>query len=722
MNVLITGGYGFIGSHIAERFYKEKHSIFIIDNLSTGDKENINFRHKSLITDIKDDKCETFFKTHSIDIVIHCAAQNDRDWSIEEPVEDSSTNLLGLVNILNLAKKYKVKKFVYCSSAVIYGQNQLNLSKKEEEKANPDSPYALSKWTGEQYCQKWDELYGVSSLIFRLSNVYGPRQHSSSESSIIHYFTSHFLEKKLITIYGKGEETYDFIYVDDVAEAVYRGIISQLSGIYNLSSGVEISIKELVEEIERYRPIEYVEYLESKPVEQMNSSLDNTKIKRELDWVPRYSIYEGLGKVFKYYKQTDLNPKEKIEKKSKPKDIRFLPLIENFVLFAIFLGISNLVTPIVDSAEIWLIYIILSAILFEKNQMIVSTFLAIIVEAYLIASQGRVWTSLFVDNTLLATFTIYLVVGLIISYKIERGKIELQFAKEELSSAQSKYDFLTSIYQETLQVKEEMKEQILRTEDGIGTIYESVKKLDTLEPEALFTGAIHVLEQTLKGNRFAIYLVNNSGFMRLAVKSTDSSFQPNVSIKREPDTLTEKAILNQKIYYNTGLESGEPLFVSPIVQNHQTIAVIICYDIHFNRLTLSYRNLIDVVSRLITSSLSHAYEYVYEINKERFIEGTSALTSNYFQRILDTKRKAFQDLQGPTVKLEILTIDHSADNLNSISSLLRINDHLGYDEDGRLFVLLSNATIEDAEFVIKRFESKSFRIILDQKEEVLHVR
>lgn len=721
MNVLITGGYGFIGSFVAERFYKENHSIFIIDNLSTGSKENINFRHKSLIADIEDDRCEAFFRSHSIDVVIHCAAQTHVNRSIEEPVEDASTNILGLLNMLNLSKIYKVKKFVFCSSAAIYGENQ-SLPLKEEEQGNPISPYGLNKMTGEMYCNKWDELYGVPSLIYRFSNVYGPRQHLSDESSVVATFTKLLLEKKSITIHGDGEQTRDFIYVGDVAEAIYRGVISDLSGVYNLSTGVEVSINNLVEEMGKLHHITDIQHLESRKGDIRRSLLDNTKVKKDLDWVPKYMLNEGLAKVFEFYqgKSYVMPKKVKTEKKSKP--IPFLSFFENLTLFAIFFGVSFLLTPIIDTVDFWLIYILLAAILFEKTQMVLAAFFAVGVQVYIMASQGRIWTSLFVDNTLLATFTIYLLIGLIISYKLERDKIELQFTKDELTSLQSKYNFLTSIYKDTLQVKEEMKDQILRTEDSVGNIYRLIKELDNLEPEALFSGAISVLEQTLKSNQFAIYLVHSNEYMRLAVKSAaDHSFEPSSSLKIEPNSLIDKAVTNQKIYYNTALNASEPLFVSPIVQNSQTVAVIICYDIQFNRLTLSYRNLVDVVSRLITSSLARAYEYVNEINKERYISGTNVLKPYYFQRVLENKRKAFEELGVPFVKLKVYTLDYSAENLQSLGLLIRMNDYLGFDEHDNLYILLSNTYKSEAEIVINRFQRQGILVLLEE-EETLHVK
>ncbi|WP_226528009.1 NAD-dependent epimerase/dehydratase family protein [Metabacillus niabensis] len=723
MNILITGGYGFIGSFVAERFYKENHSIFIIDNLSVGRKEHISFRHKALIADIKDTQCEAFFKSHSIDVVIHCAAQTHVSRSIIDPVEDSSTNILGLINMLNLSHKYNVKKFVFCSSAAIYGNNQ-QLPLTEVEAGNPISPYGLNKWTGELYCQKWEEMYRISTLIYRFSNVYGPRQHVSEESSVITSFTNLILEKRPVTIYGDGEQTRDFIYVGDVAEAIYRGVISQLSGVYNLSTGTDVAINQLVDEMSMIHPVSDIKQVDSRQGDIKRSVLDNTKLKRDLDWVPKYSLDEGLKKVFDYYKDKEEGPIPTVvkpKKEKKAKRIPFLSFLENISLFVIFFGMSFLLTPIVDVVDIWLIYILLAAILFEKTQVVVSAFLAIGVQAYLMASQGRIWTSLFVDNTLLATFTIYLLVGLIVSYKVERGRIELQFTKDELTSSQSKYSFLTSIYEDTLQVKDEMKEQILRMEDGIGTIYDSVKELDNLEPEALLNGAIHVLERTLKARHFAIYLVHSSGYMRLAVKSSDSLYQPTASIKQEQGTIIDKAISNKKIYYNTNLTENEPIFAAPIIQHQEAIAVILCHDVPFNRLTLSYKNMVDVVTRLISTSLARAYEYINEINTERFIEGTNVLRPHYFQRILENKHKIFQELNIPTVKLEVLTLDHSIENLQFIGSLLRINDHLGFDEKGQLFILLSNATIEEAKFAMERLQKNGIMVALDEKEEALHV-
>ncbi|MFC6039624.1 NAD-dependent epimerase/dehydratase family protein [Paenisporosarcina macmurdoensis] len=714
MNILVTGGYGFIGSFIAERFYKENHSIFILDNLSSGKKGHVDFKHKSIIANIEDEQCEQFFKSHSFDVVIHCAAQTHVQQSIDQPLVDSSTNILGLINMLNLSKKYGVKKFVFSSSAAIYGNN-LNLPLKEVEEAKPISPYGMNKMIGETYCEKWGEMYGLSSLIFRFSNVYGPRQDRSEESGVIAIFTNHMIVNQPLIIYGDGEQTRDFIYVGDVAEAIYRGVISNLSGTYNLSSNTETSINSLIDILSEFHSTPEIKRMASRSSDILQSRLDNTAIKSDLDWVPKYTLHEGINKTLSYYENHLFEPIEEGTVKPDTGKSPLLAFFENMVLFLIFLAATSFLSPVVETVDIWLIYILLAALLFGKMQTIIASILAIGVNVFVLASQGREWTSLLVDNSVLATFTIYLLVGLVVSYVVDRRKIESQFTQDELESSQSKYQFLSTIYEDTRVIKEQLHEQILRSEDGIGKVYQATKELESLEPEALFKGAIRVLEQTLNARQVVIYLVNPNGYLRLAAKSGDEGFYPGSSIRIPSDSLIEQAITSKQIKYNVGLHLNEPLFVSPIVQNGNTVAVIVCYQVEFDRITLSYRNLVDVVSRLISASLGQAYDYVNEISHERYVEGTTALKPVYFQRILDNKRKSFSELHIPFVKLEVLSNAYTPDMLRQIGALLRTNDYLGFDDKDQLYILLSNAKRNDAHFVMERLQSKGLMTKPDEE-------
>lgn len=716
MKILVTGGYGFIGSHVAERFFKEGHSVYVIDNLSTGRKENIDFTHRSFICDIEDSECERFFKTHSFDMVIHCAAQTDVQQSMKDPVADSQSNILGLVNMLNLSVQYGVKQFVFCSSAAVYGNSE-NLPITEEEDLNPLSPYGINKMMGEIYVKKWEKLYGLSALIYRFSNVYGPRQHLSLESGVIATFVSKLLADEKFTIHGSGSQTRDFIYVSDVADAIYRGTVSGLNGIYNLSSNTETSVKELAEMIQSSNPDVVIQQSEGRNGDIFKSRLDNAKVKNDSDWVPKYTLVEGLESVFNYYR-AELGkreiPKTKPMKSNNPHP--FLPYLENAVLFILFLFFAQFLTPIVDSVDFWLVYVLLAALLFGKTQSIIASVLAIGIYLNEMAALGREWQSLFVDNTLLAAFTIYLLVGLIVTYVVDRKKIELQFAKDELEILNTKYSFLTKVYEDTLLVKNQLQEQILKTEDGVGTVYYATRQLDSLEPEALMNGSIQVLEQTLKAKRFAIYLLDAHGFMRLAAKSGEPDFHLASSVKVVEHSLFRKCINTDSIVFNTSFTLDQPAFAAPIHNEGKITAVIASYDVGFEQLTLAYRNLIDVVARLIGSALGRANEYMEEIKANRFYPGTHALTPVYFHRMLEQKQKAYDELKTPYVRLNVLEMDVRDEHLHQIADSLRSTDYFGFDDRGALSILLSNATVEEAQLVIERLHAKSIKVSLERKE------
>lgn len=716
MNVLVTGGYGFIGSFIAERFYKENHRVFIIDNLFSGKKENVDFKHRSFIGDVADEKCESFFKAHSFDVVIHCAAQTNVQRSIEKPLEDSSTNILGLINMLNLSRKYGVKKFVFCSSAAVYGED-MSLPLKEEGNLEPVSPYGINKMNGELYCRKWEDLYGLSSIVFRFANVYGPRQHVSTESGVVSIYTTKLLRQEAISVFGTGDQTRDFIYAGDVAEAVYRGVISGLSGIYNVSSNTQTSIKELITELTNSKPHHAIEFLESKKGDIAFSQLDNTKLKKDLDWVPKYSLEEGLKATLAYYE--NLPAAEQVEER-KPRSSLWssgwMNLAENIVLFLMFYACSVFVVPAVDLIDLWMIYVLLVALLFGKTQAIFSSFLAIAVHVNEAFVSGRELGSLFMDNDLLATFTIYLLIGLIVSYVVDRRKIELLFTKDELASSQAQYAFLSNVYEETLEIKNELQQQILRSDNGIGQIYQATRSLDSLEPEALFSGSIHVLEQTLKARHFALYSIAPNGFARLVAKSGDSMFMPEASLKIEEDSLINKAVNEKQLGFNHSLSSTEPFFVAPIIQQNNVVAMILCYDVPFNQLTLSFRNLVDVVTRLISAALERSSSYIQEINHERYVEETTALKPAYFARILEQKQQAADSLHIPFTLLRVHGEEYDKENLQTIGATLRTTDYFGFTEEGKLCIILSNTETSDAALVVERLAKKSIEAAVTEEE------
>ncbi len=304
MKVLITGGYGFIGSHVAERFFNEGHEVFIIDNLSSGKKENITFKHEHYRVSVIDSCCEQVFQAYNFDIVVHLAAQVSVAKSIINPRLDTEINTVGLVNMLSLSHKYNVKKFIFASSAAVYGMNE-KIPLTEDFPCSPISPYGISKWIGESYCQKWKELYGLDSVVFRFSNVYGPRQSNEGEGGVVSIFLDSLLKGKPLEVFGDGEQTRDFIYVTDVADAIYKASYSNLNGVYNLSTQSECNLKNLIKVMANIHGDLQVTYSPAKQGDIYKSKLSNEKLRNSLNWSPIYGMEKGIEQTYNWLVETE---------------------------------------------------------------------------------------------------------------------------------------------------------------------------------------------------------------------------------------------------------------------------------------------------------------------------------------------------------------------------------------------------------------------------------
>lgn len=300
MKVLISGGAGFIGSHVTEELLKYYYDVVIIDNLTTGLSgnmpKNIRFYH----FDLNDPEMEYVFEKEQPDIVIHLAAQASVTTSMRDPYLDFFTNTAGTLRLLLVAKKYKVKKFLFASTAAVYGEPSY-LPVDENHITNPGSYYAQSKFSAENYIALYDTLNGLDSCILRFANVYGPRQNPNGEAGVISIFINRLLTEKQISIYD-GSQTRDFIYVKDVATACRLAIESDKKGVFNISSGTETTINDIYHHISSVMDVKtFPIYEPLRQGEIVRSVLANEKAKHELHWKPQYSLIEGLTKTVASY-------------------------------------------------------------------------------------------------------------------------------------------------------------------------------------------------------------------------------------------------------------------------------------------------------------------------------------------------------------------------------------------------------------------------------------
>ena len=306
MKVLVTGGVGFIGSHVVEELVNHQYEVVLVDNIVTGSLDNLLTDVKIYELDINDQKIEYVFDRERPDYVIHLAAQVSVTASMNDPLLDLQTNTVGTVKLISLAKKYNVKNFIFASSAAVYGEPAY-LPIDENHSLHALSCYSLSKYSAEKYIGLYDALYGGDSCVLRFSNVYGPRQNVDGEAGVISIFINRLVLGEEVEVFG-GCQTRDFVYVKDVARACRLAIEKEQKGVFNISSGIETSVEDLLTHIfETTGTTKTPAYKPIRGGEIERSVLDNSKASYAFDWRPHYSLLEGLRETVHYY-STVLSP------------------------------------------------------------------------------------------------------------------------------------------------------------------------------------------------------------------------------------------------------------------------------------------------------------------------------------------------------------------------------------------------------------------------------
>lgn len=720
MKVLISGGYGFIGSHVADRFHKEGYEVFIIDNLLTGRKENVNFKHKGYQLSVEDPKCEEIFRSNRFDAVIHLAAQVSVADSVSNPRLDTESNVLGLVNMLTLSQKYKVKKFIFASSAAVYGMND-KLPLVETDLCNPISPYGISKWVGESYCLKWEQLYELETVCFRFSNVYGPRQGSVGEGGVVSIFMDRIISEQPVFIHGDGEQTRDFIYVEDVADAIYRASYTSLSGIYNLSTNTERSVNSLVDVLKELHDVKEVHHTDRRDGDIQRSTLSNEKIKNELDWVPMYDTNEGLKRTFAWFKSNQAKREVAVsavaETSSKRQWLKSIqPYFENLLAFAltawIVLSQQSSAYGLID---VELFYITIIGIIYGNRQSILAVVLSIGLFLFKKLDDGHEIVSLMYDTDFFFQLAIYLFIGLVVGYSVERKNGIIQAKEQKIVELENRYEFLNGVYTEVREVKDELQHRILNSGDSFGKIHSITKELESLELEKVFMATVNVVKSIMGVQTVSIYTVSpNRSFMRLVANTNDSGAAVSKSLRLEDHAYLQKMLADGKVFVNKELNSHAPLMSVPIYHDGTIAAFISIEGMSIDKFSLYYQNLFKVTSDLVSSALSRALAYLDATESRRFIEGTSVLRKEAFEEILSSKKQAKSMHNTPYLLLEGELGQMSLKQYSEkVASMLRETDYIGSIKEGQVVVILSNSAAEDANFVLSRFAQKeiSMRVV-----------
>ncbi|MFH1429379.1 MAG: NAD-dependent epimerase/dehydratase family protein [Candidatus Margulisiibacteriota bacterium] len=295
-NCLVTGGAGFIGSHIVDRLIKEGHEVIVLDDLSTGFERNLNSKAVFINGSVTNDRiiCETFTE-NKIDYVFHLAAQIDVRKSTENPVYDANINIIGALNLIRIAEENKIKKFIYVSTGgAVYGEPEYTPAD-EAHPVNPLCPYGISKHVVEHYLYYYAWEKGLNYTVLRLPNVYGPRQNPEGEAGVVAIFINALIAGKVPVLFGFGKATRDYVYVGDVVNAVISAIDKGDGEIINLGWGKEVSVQDIYDTICNELNVDVKpKYEELRAGEIKAISLNAEKAKKILGWAPVVSLQEGI--------------------------------------------------------------------------------------------------------------------------------------------------------------------------------------------------------------------------------------------------------------------------------------------------------------------------------------------------------------------------------------------------------------------------------------------
>lgn len=303
MRVLVTGGAGFIGSHLVDAFIANDHEAIIIDNLATGVRENVHPQARFYEADIRDAAAvQNLFTRERPEVLVHQAAQLDVRRSVADPAYDADVNIVGTLRLLEAGLQNGLKKVIFASSGgAIYGDTE-TIPTPEAHPAAPISPYGVAKLSIEHYLHYYQAVRGLPYLALRYANVYGPRQNPHGEAGVIAIFSERLLLGQPATIFGDGFNTRDYVYVGDVVDANLRALASDRVGAYNVGTGIETDVNAVYRRINELTEVGAEErHGEAKAGEQRRSCLDVRLAQRELGWQPQVGFDEGLRRTVEFF-------------------------------------------------------------------------------------------------------------------------------------------------------------------------------------------------------------------------------------------------------------------------------------------------------------------------------------------------------------------------------------------------------------------------------------
>lgn len=745
MRALIVGGLGFFGSHVVEKLSRENYEIGILDDRSSGSAGNVRCKTRQFALRADDRRCLEVMRNFKADCVVHCA------WLARGADADArdATGLNGLDNLLHGCVASGVKRFLLIASH----------DGSEREKH--------IQRLAEQVCDAYRNTRELQIGVFHITRLYGPRMAQSGSGGILLEWIQDAEREASgagsrsadVRLYKRepADQPADWLYVSDAAEAVFRFVEGSGCGTYDLSSNKAYTRGQIIAQIGRVRTwlLQEENWPDSEDPELFHKQISepehvqglcNDAIRHDLDWIPLRGLSEGLLPTLRWYEARQRARKADSTQAAAlphagwssqhptPKGWRsffrtVLPFGENLLAFGLVLLLEYALQQRlgIRNIDVKVIYIVLVSALFGMRQSLFAVFLSTL--AYMVGEMmsGLDLVSLVLDASLVVQLIAYALASLAVDIVVDARNRKIATLEEERVIQSDRFDFLQDMYTDTARIKNELQQQIIRADDSLGRIQMVMRELDGTDVQGVRQKVLGVMSTILGHNRMALYTMGEGGrYFRCLYKSADAGFEPEKSYRVELLGPALRVLEQGGVHVNRELNPELPGMMAPVLEGTTLMGMVALYDIGFDRMTLYFQNLLRIVTEMAADALVRAYRYEALAGPGRYWEDTAWLAQDAFAHAMENQQEAVNQGLSTGVLLHLGFPDATgmSDTANEgererwlhkngpvLSGMLREADHMGLDALGMPVVLLSNASLKDAERAMLRIAHAGLKVM-----------
>ena len=716
--LLIGGGSSSMMDAMIDKLNKCDHRVYLL----TGRKEKL-FSYKRVFErydfPYDDDSVKDIIESVKPEVVLFMGAYDTNfDW-YRAGRQENARYITSLINILSACSMGGNGRFVYLSSQEVYADNYA-YNVPEEEVVKPTGGYkSIAVAQGEEICKNYQRTQGLDVLILRLDHVYGvPKRGQEETNPCFHMCLEGFRTGKISV---NNRKLFSMLFLKDAIELAYKAVVAEKPDkiLYHISSMDEISETQLGEIIKSQMKGS-VELVDTTVGEGHRLILDGNRYKSEFEQKIFVNYQEGAGRVVRYIER-NLSSFVKAEdaggglgrrtwRTVKAVFRSILPFVENLVCFIPFFLLNNQASAsrYFERLDFYLLYVLLFAIVHGQQQAIVSALLSVLGYFFRQTYDSSGLDVLLDYNTYVWTAQLF-IVGMTVGYMRDRLDHITGEKDEEIRYLRERIVSIEDINESNVRMKQNFEAQLVNQRDSLGQIYQITSSLEKYEPEEVLFYAAEVLKRLMKSNDVAIYVVANRSYARLFSSTSENARKLGNSIEYTAMEEMYDELKEGRVYINKSMNEKYPLMVHAVSVEGEMKLILMLWSIPWQGMTLAEANRLTIIGTLIEGAVVRASRYLEALRSNRYVEGMNVLKADAFKNLA----KAFFDARDKGLTecalLEILTEDQDYEKMaGALRDSIRQTDYLGILENGKVYVLLSNTSEENALSVVERFRNSGY--------------